>query len=232
MSKLTLFVLLVLTLILLAPYTFLPPVLGSVLGRTLQSQLKLERAPEVVLDSSPPPVMYAGSFSKALISVEGVDLGGVKAQKVVLEPDPFDVNLMDTATSGALSTAEPLSGRLHVELSEDGALRLAQEVAAVPVQDIELEDDQVVLKFELGFGAPTSIRGRLLLQNGALTFEPQQVEGSTGGVPPAQLLALASFAYPVTGLPFGAEVSSVKVLKDHLVLTGEMRKIPLGAPLG
>jgi hypothetical protein len=231
-SKLTLFVLLVVALILLAPYTFLPPMLGSVFGRALQNQLGLERTPEVELDSAPPPMMYAGSFSKALISAQGVELGGVKAEKVVLNPDPFNVNLIDSVSSGKLSTVDPLSGRLQVELSEDGALNLAQDVAAVPVQGIELEDDQVVLQFGLGFGAPTSVRGRLFLQRGALTFQPQQVEGSAGGIPPAQLLALTSFAYPVTGLPFGAEVSSVKVLKDRLILTGEMRNIPLNTPVG
>jgi LmeA-like phospholipid-binding len=232
MSKPTLFVLLVLTFILLAPYTFLPGMLGSVLGRTLQDQFGLERTPEVELASDPPPVMYAGSFSKALISVQGLNLGGVKAERVVLEPDPFNVNLLDSVSSGTLSTAAPLSGRIQVELSEDDALNLVQNVAALPVQGIDFEKDQVVFKFGLGYGASTSVRGNLLVQNGALTFEPQQVEGTTGGIPAAQLFALTRFAYPVTGLPFGAELSGAKVLKDHLILTGEIHNIPLSSPTG
>lgn len=228
MSKKTLFALLVLVLIVLAPYTFLPPLLGSVLARTLQNQLGLEDMPEVELESDPAPMMYAGSLSKALVSAEGVELRGIKVQKVIMDLDPFNVNLVESATSGALSTKQPLSGKLSVELSEENTSRLAQLVSAVPVQDVELEEDQVVLNMSLGFGSPTTVRGRLYLQNGSLIFESQQVEGAPAFAPTEQLLALTSFEYPVSGLMYGARVSGVDVRKDRLILSGEIQKIPLG----
>jgi hypothetical protein len=227
-SKKTLFALLVLVLIVLAPYTFLPPLLGSVLARTLQSELGLESVPEVDLESAPAPMMYAGSLSKALVSAEGVKLRGIKVQKVIMDLDPFNVNLVESATSGALSTEQPLSGKLSVELSEENTSRLAQLVSAVPVQDVELEEDQVVLSMSLGFGSPSTVRGRLFLQNGSLIFESQQIEGAPAFAPTEQLLALTRFEYPVSGLMYGARVSGVDVRKDRLILSGEIQKIPLG----
>ena len=228
MSKKTLFALLVLVLIVLAPYTFLPPLLGSVLASTLQNQLGLESVPEVDLESDPAPMMYAGSLSKALVSAEGVKLRGIKVQKVIMDLDPFNVNLVESATSGALSTKQPLSGKLSVELSEENTSRLAQLVSAVPVQDVELEEDEVVLSMSLGFGSPTTVRGRLFLQSGSLIFESQQIEGAPAFAPTEQLLALTRFEYPVSGLMYGARVSSVDVRKDRLILSGEIQKIPLG----
>jgi hypothetical protein len=115
-----------------------------------------------------------------------------------------------------------------VELSEENTSRLAQLVSAVPVQDVELEEDQVVLNMSLGFGSPTTVRGRLFLQNGSLIFESQQIEGAPAFAPTEQLLALTSFEYPVSGLMYGARVSGVDVRKDRLILSGEIQKIPLG----
>jgi hypothetical protein len=145
MSRRMLYALLVLLLVVLAPYTVLPPLLESVIARTLQDQLALERAPEVELRSDPPPKMYVGSFSQARVSAEGVELSGVSIENVVLEIDPFDLNLLESATSGTVSTAQPLSGRLHVEISEASASRLAQAGYGVPtVQDVELEEYQIL----------------------------------------------------------------------------------------
>jgi hypothetical protein len=234
-----LFALLVLVLIVLAPFTLLPALLESVTARLLQDQLGLQETPEVEIESSPAPMMYAGSFSKALVSVKGVKIGGVKTENIVMEFDPVNVNLVESATSGALSTEQPPSGKLSVALSEDSALRLAQAGSAVPVQDIEFEKDQVVLKLELGFGSPTSVRGRLFLQDQLLIFEPQQVDESPGLVTAEQVLAVTGFAYPtsglpfaVSGLPFGVEVSGVEVRKDRVTLSGQIQSIPLGVPVG
>jgi hypothetical protein len=234
-----LFALLVLVLIVLAPFTLLPAQLESVTARLHQDQLGLQETPEVEIESSPAPMMYAGSFSKALVSVKGVKIGGVKTENIVMEFDPVNVNLVESATSGALSTEQPPSGKLSVALSEDSALRLAQAGSAVPVQDIEFEKDQVVLKLELGFGSPTSVRGRLFLQDQLLIFEPQQVDESPGLVTAEQVLAVTGFAYPtsglpfaVSGLPFGVEVSGVEVRKDRVTLSGQIQNIPLGVPAG
>jgi hypothetical protein len=223
-----LFALLVLVLIVLAPYSFLPSLLGSVLALALQSQLGLGSVPEVELASDPAPTMYAGSLSKALVSAEGVELRSVRAEKVIMDLDPFNVNLVESATSGVLSTEQPLSGKLSAELSEENTSRLAQLVSAVPVQDVELEEDQIVLRMSLGFGSPTAVRGRMFLRDGTLVFEPQQIEGAPAFASTEQLLALTRFEYPVSGLMYGAKVSGVEVRKDRLILSGEIQNIPLG----
>ena len=227
MSKKTLFVLLIVLLIVLAPYTILPPMMGSLVGRILQDQLGLQKTPQVAVESSPGLMMYAGSFSKAHVSVEGFELAGVKTDRIVMVLGPFNVNIIESATSSELSTEKPLSGVLRGEFSEENTLRLAQLGAAVPVQEIQLEDDEVVLKMAVGLGSPATVRGRLFLQDGSLIFEPRQIEGA-----PQQLLAVVGFANPVSGLPFGAEISGVDVRKDRLILSARMQKIPLGEPVG
>jgi hypothetical protein len=224
----TLFALLVLVFIVLAPFTVLPALLESATARLLQDQLGLEEAPEVEIESTPAPMMYAGSFSKALVSAKGIVIAGVKTSNVIMDLDPFNLNIMESATSGEVSTEQPLSGKLSVALSEDNVSRLAQVGSGVPVQDVQLEDDLVVLEMSLGFGAPVTVRGRLSLQNGLLVFQPEQVEGAPAFVSSEQLLALTRFSYPVTGLPFGAKVTDVKVRKGSLTLSGYIQEIPLG----
>src|SRR3712207_8429848 len=121
-------------------------------------------------------MMYAGNFSKALISVEGFEVAGVKPDRIEMDLNPFNINIIESATSGELSTEKPLSGVLRGEFSEANALRLAQLGAGVPVQEIQLEKDEVAFKMSLGFGAVATVRGPLYLQDGALIFEPRQIE--------------------------------------------------------
>ena len=131
---------------------------------------------------------------------------------------------MESATSGALSTEQPLSGRLSVELSEENTSRLTRLVSAVPVQDVELEEDEVVMRMSLGFNRRPRTAAGDPLQNGTLVFDPQQIEGAPAFAPTEQLLDLTRFAYPVSGLMYGAKVSGVDVQKDRLILSGEVRK--------
>jgi LmeA-like phospholipid-binding len=185
-------------------------------------------------------MMYAGSFSKFLVSAEGLAFGGVQTKRVAMELDPVNVNLVQSLTSGTLSTAQQPSGTLRVDLSEASALRLAQAGSGTSVSDIEFEPGQVVLRLGFGLGSPVTVRGRLFLRDDLLIFQPQQVEEAPEFVTPDQVLAVTGFAYPAsgqpfatTGLPFGVEVSGVKVRKDSLTLSGEVRDIPLeGAPAG
>src|SRR3712207_7504122 len=87
--------------------------MGSVVGRILQDQLELEQTPEIELASSPGPMMYAGSFSEALVSVEGFEVAGVKPDRIVMDFDPCNVNIVESATSGELSTEKPLRSEEH-----------------------------------------------------------------------------------------------------------------------
>jgi hypothetical protein len=152
----TLLALLALTLIALAPYTILPPLLESMVARTVQDQVGLGRPPEVELGSDPPPKMYFGSFSKARISVRGYEISGLETEYVALELDPFDLNLLQSATTRTVSTAQPLSGRLQVKLSDESALRLSQIGLAPPPQNIELTQEQIllILSGEIPMGGP------------------------------------------------------------------------------
>jgi hypothetical protein len=100
------------------------------------------------------------------------------------------------------------------------------------VQDIQLEKNEVVLKLALGFVSPVSVRGRPLLQNGTVVFEPQQVVAAPAGVTPTQVFAFTRFSYPVSGLLFGAQASGLQVRKDHVMLSGTIQNIPLGPPSG
>jgi hypothetical protein len=154
----TLFVLLVAVLIALAPYTILPAALESLIASTLQDRVGIAQTPEVELESSPPPMMYAGSFSKARIAVKEYDLGGLPTEYVALELDPFNLNLLESVTSRTVSTAEPLSGRLQIKLTKAASLRLSQAGLAGPPQNVELSQDQIlaILSGQVPMGAPAT----------------------------------------------------------------------------
>ena len=147
-----------LVLVVLAPYTILPPLLESLVARTVQDKVGLANPPEVELASNPPLGMYAGSFSEARIAVRGYQVGGVKTEYIALELDPFNLNLLQSATTGTVSTAQPLSGSLHVKLSDATALRLSQVGIQPPPPSIELSQDQIlaILSGQIPMGRPAS----------------------------------------------------------------------------
>ena len=120
-------------------------VLESVDARTVQDQGGLVRPPEVELGSGPPPMLYAGSFSEARISVKGYEIGGVPTKSVALELDPFDLNLLEGVMSRTVSIAQPLSGRLQVNFSKVTSLCLSRAGFAAPPQSVELTHEQILL---------------------------------------------------------------------------------------
>ena len=156
MSGKALVALLLLTLVALAPYTILPPLLESMVARTVQDQVALARPPEVELGSDPPPTMYFGSFSTARIAVRGYEISGLETEYVALELDPFDLNLLQSVTTRTVSTAQPLSGDLQIKVSEQSALRLSQLGLAAPPQNVELTQDQIlsILSGQIPMGGP------------------------------------------------------------------------------
>ncbi|MCA1688637.1 MAG: DUF2993 domain-containing protein, partial [Actinobacteria bacterium] len=118
-------------------YVFLPSLLERNAARSIQDGLGLESVPEVELDRGSPPEVLAGRFSGGRISLGAADLGGVRAERVAVDLDPFDLDVLGSVTAGALRSEAPLSGTLRAEVSEEEVSRLAKAGADVPVRDIE-----------------------------------------------------------------------------------------------
>ena len=230
--------LLLLAVVLIGTYTFLPPLVEWTVARSVQDRLELEEKPGVELESDPPSEMLVGRFSGGRISLGGADLGGVRAEKVALDLDPFDLDVLRSLAHGAPTADEPLSGTLGATLSEREVLRLVQAGADVPVRDLRLEEGGVVVGSEttvFGMQVPVSVQGGLLLRGESLVFEPRSVSVLGAEVPPEladQVLEGTSLSYPLEGLPYGAKISGVEVAENRLVLSGEIERIPLGGPAG
>ncbi|MDP8950053.1 MAG: DUF2993 domain-containing protein [Actinomycetota bacterium] len=224
--------LLAVAVVLVGTYTFLPPLVGWMVARNVQEGLGLEERPRVELESDPPPEMLAGKFSGGQLSLGSTDLGGVRAERVVVDLDPFDVDLLRSVVGGALRSEEPLSGTLRAEVSEGEISRLAK--ADVPVRGVELEEGRVLVRSEasvLDVEVPVSVQGSLALRGETLVFEPWRL--AAFGVPVSeriteQLFARTEFAYPLGELPYGVKITGVEVAEDRLVLFGEMERIPIG----
>jgi hypothetical protein len=219
--------------VLIGTYTFLPPLIEGAVARSVQDRLGLEETPGVELERGPPPEMLAGRFS-----LGGADLGGVRAEQVALALDPFDPDVLRSLSAVAVAAEEPLSGTLRATLSETEALRLVQAGADVPVRDLQLQEGQMVVGSEapvLGMQVPVSVQGSLLLRGESLVFEPRRV--STLGAEVSeeladQVLEGTNLLYPLEGMPYGAEITGAEVAENRLILSGELRRIPLGEPAG
>ena len=224
--------------VLIITYTFLPPLIEGAVARSVKDRLGLEVTPGVEIESDPPPEMLAGRFSGGEVSLGGADLDGVRAEQVALTLDPFDLDVLRSLTAGAATAEEPLSGTLRATLSEREVLRLVQAGADVPVRDLQLQEGRVVVASEatvLGMQVPVSVQGRLLVRGESLAFEPRRVSALGAEVPPKladQVLEGTDLSHPLEGLAYGAEISGIEVAGNRLVLSGELRRIPLGEPTG
>lgn len=220
-------------------YTFLPSMLERMVAGNLRQSLGLASEPDVKLVSDPPPKMLAGKFARGEIEMKGADLGGVRPDRVTVDLAPFDVDMMESATSGAVKIREPLSGTLRVELSEEQVEEIARErVEDFPIERVKLTEDQATVSSEvriLGFPVPVSVDGGVLVRNGAMAFEPREVR-AMGVVVPQRLtdalLAGTDFGYRIEGLPYDTELQDVKVEEGRAVLTGDIRGITLGGSGG
>jgi hypothetical protein len=219
-------------------YTFLPPLVEGMVARSVQDRLGLQVTPDVELESAAPPEILTGRFSGGRISLESADLGGVWAEQVFVDLDPFDLDVLGSLIAGAPRSEKPLSGTLRVELSEEEVLRVVETRADVPVRKLELEEGQMLVQAEtsgLGVEAPVSVRGAVTLQGESLIFEPQRVSVLGAPVPgwvTERLLAQTELAYPLGRLPYGAEISGVEVAENRLILSGEVECIPTNQSIG
>ncbi|MDQ3588883.1 MAG: DUF2993 domain-containing protein [Actinomycetota bacterium] len=226
--------LLVAAAVLVGAYTFLLSFAERKAAESIQDRLGLEQRPGVELESASPANVLAGEFSGGYISIEDAQFGGVRAESASIDLDPFDVSVLDSASSGVLRSEEPLSGTLRVDIPEEEVGRLARVGADVPVRGVDLSRDGVLVRSAapaLGVEVPVSIRGTLHLRGEELVFEPQRVEALGSALPEGlaeQALAGTDFAYPLGGLPYGAKISDVEVQEGSLILSGEVERIQPG----
>jgi hypothetical protein len=215
-------------------YTFLLSFAERAAAESIQDRLGLENKAGVELEGASPANVLAGEVSGGHISIEDAQLGGVRAESASIDLDPFDVSVLDSASSGVLRSEEPLSGTLRVDLSEEEVGRVARAGADVPVWGVDLHRGRVLVRSAapvLGVEVPVSIRGTLHLRDEELIFEPQRVEALGSALPERlaeQALAGTDFAYPLGGLPYGAKISEVEAQEGNLSLSCEVERIPLG----
>ena len=231
---------LLLTLVVIAaiisilPYFVLPTVLENLVARNVQDRLGLAERPGVDLESDPRWEMLLGEFSDGRVSVGATDLGGVRAEDVSMDLDPFGVDVAESVRSQAAVTREPVSGRVRLTVSEEEVSRLARQNADVPVNGVELERDGVTVESEASFlGAtfPVTVGGGVVVEGNALVFRPGTVRAAGMTVPPDladSMLAGTAFRYPVEGLPYGGRLTGAETREGAVVLTGRVSGMDLG----
>ena len=189
------------------------------------------------LASDPAPSVLLGEFERGEVTLTDPALpGGVRPDEVTVNLEPFDLDVLGTVTSGSIESEGPLSGALWVKLSEEEVARLAafSEALAAPVDGVRLEEGYLVVLFgveALGARVPVGVEGEVVLRDGReLGFEASRLELLGEPLPERltrELLEGVDFAYPVE-LPLEGELSGVEVREDRLVLTGEVRNLPVG----
>lgn len=223
------------TVLVVGSYTFLPALMEREFGREIKVSLGLENAPEVSLNSEPAPNILVGKFESGRVMLEGVDFEGIRAARVSIDLDPFDLRVLRSLSGGALESEEPLSGKVRMELSGKEVARLANAERGGPtVESVRLEPGRMTVGVEttfMGVAVPVSVAGGLDLEGGALVFRPRGI--SAFGVPLPEslsdrLVSQAGFEYPLEDLPYDLDVSDVRVEKERVVVQGRIGRIPVG----
>jgi hypothetical protein len=221
-------------IVLMLPYFVLPTVLENLVARNVQDRLGLAERPGVELDSDPQWEMLLGEFSGGKVSVGESDLGGVRAEDVSMDLDPFGVDVGQSVRSQTAVTEGPVSGRVRLSVSEEEVSRLAGQNAEFPVNGVELRRDGVTVESEasfLGTTFPVTVDGGVDVGGNALVFRPGTVRAAGMTVPPDladSLLAGIAFRYPVEGLPYGAEITDARTVDGAVVLTGSVSGVEIG----
>ena len=225
----------VLVVFLIGPYTFLPSLLEYAVARDVKARLGVEKLPDVELKSDPPIRMLAGEFSGGRIVMKNTDLGNVTATMARIDLDPFDIDVWATIRKGHMVDRDSLSGDLRVDVPEREVSRLAKAGSEIPVQDVDVQRDGVVVRSEvsvLGVRFPVSIEGEPGLRDGELIFEPQGLTAAGVKVSDEladRLLAGTSFEYPLDRLPYQSRITDVEAEDGRIILSGRVPSIPLGA---
>jgi hypothetical protein len=217
--------------LLVSSFVLLPLLLEKLVAQGLQSGLGLADEPHVEIRGDLPLGALAGEFEEGQVTFANPELpGGVRPDEVTVDLDPFDLDVLGSVASGRLRVEEPVSGELRIELSEEEIVEIATVFAASPVGEVELEEGRFVVGSEvelLGVRVPVSVEWELDVRNSVLHFEPVRAK-ALGEPVPDELLAGASFEYPIGELPFEGELSSVEIREDRLVLVGRAEDLPVG----
>ena len=227
-------VVLAVAVLLVVPYFVLPPVLENLVARNVQDRLGLAERPGVELDSDPQWEMLLGEFSGGKVSVGETDLGGVRAEDVSMDLDPFSVDVGRSVQSRTAVAEEPVSGRVRLTVSEEEVSRLAGQNAQVPVNGVEFRGDGATVESEasvLGVTFPVAVDGGVGVEGDALVFQPQTVRAAGTTVPPDladSLLAGTAFRYPVERLPYGGRLTGAETVNGAVELTGKVSGVELG----
>jgi hypothetical protein len=179
--------------------------------------------------------MLAGEFSGGRIVMKNTDLGNVTATRARIDLDPFDIDVWATMRKGQVVDRDPLSGDVRVDVPEWEVSRLAKAGSEIPIQDVDVQKDGVVVRSEvsvLGRRFPASIEGEPGLRDGELIFQPQGLTAAGVQVPDEladRLLAGTSFEYPLDRLPYQTTITGVEAEEGRIILSGSVPSIPLGA---
>ena len=220
--------------LLVVPYFVLPPVLENLVARNVQDRLGLAERPGVELDSDPQWEMLLGEFSSGNVSVGQADLGGVRAEDVSIDLDPFSVDVGESVQSRTAVVRGAVSGQVRLTVSEDEVSRLAGQNAEVPVNGVELKRSGVTVESEasvLGTTFSVAVDGGVVVEGDALVFQPETVRAAGMTVPgylADSLLAGTAFRYPVEGLPYGGTLTGAETREGAVVLTGRVSGVELG----
>ena len=228
-------VLLVVIVLIIGTYTFIPALLEGYVARAVQDQMGLAETPEVDLTSDPAPLILLGRFSDGRVVLPSSVAGNVRPDEVAIDLDPFDVDVRESISTRGLVTEAPVTGDLRLELSEAEVNRIASsQVTSFPITGVDLREGSVLVNSEvyvLGVPLPVGVEGGVEVQGGSLVFLPSGVEAFGATVPEgiaAELLGGTSFVYPL-GEQFGGSVlTGVALREDRVVLAGELGTLPVG----
>lgn len=117
-----------------------------------------------------------------------------------------------------------------MELSQQEVNRIvASRIKTLPVGSIDLKKGGVSLRTRielLNMSIPISVGGRLEVRDNALIFRPARVSAFGFAVPEnlsKRFLIGAKFSYRLKDLPLKAKITGIRVLKDHLILSGDIK---------
>lgn len=223
-------VVLVAVVLVVGSYTFLPPVVNSMLAKELQVNMGLVETPDVRLSSNPPPAMLAGGFQGGQVVIPDATWGGMHADRVVIDLNPFKLAPLQSLKTGGLVTRQPLSGGVRVELSEAELTRIAKsQVQNMPIDGVALQNGKVIVESTLsalGTQVPVSVEGNLEVQDNQLVFVPEGLNAAGVRLPEtlnSRLLKQVRFKFPLTDIPFKGNITGVQVTENYLTLLGEVK---------